>query len=65
MGGNFTYDTVKALRINNDFKSFILGVDVNKNVEKWFLDKFEVVPEADISSKLYFRKLISFISKSR
>ena len=45
VGGNFTYDTVKALRINNDFKSFILGVDVNKNVEKWFLDKFEVVQE--------------------
>ena len=63
MGGNFTYDTVKALRINKDFKSFILGVDVNKNVEKWFLDKFEVVPRADISSKDYVRKLISLCKK--
>ena len=63
VGGHFSYDVVNALKKTPDFSSYILGVDVNKNIDKWFLDKFEIVPRADVSVKIYINKLLSICKK--
>ena len=63
VGGHFTYQVAKSIKIEKKLSKFILGVDVNPNVNAFFVDKFEVVPRADLSKKNYVKKLISLSKK--
>ena len=55
IGGHFTYQVVSSIRKVKKLSKFILGVDVNPNINAFFVDKFEVVPRADLSKLNYVK----------
>ena len=63
VGGHFGYQVVSSIRKVKNLSKFILGVDVNPNVNAFFVDKFEVVPRADLSKLNYVKKIISLCKK--
>ena len=63
IGGHFSYQVVKSIRSVKNLSKFILGVDVNPNVNAFFVDKFEVVPRADLSTVRYVKKIIHLCKK--
>ena len=63
--GHFSYDVVNALKKTKDFSTYILGVDVNKGADKWFVDNFETVPRADVSIKSYIKSLLFLCKKHK
>ena len=57
IGGHFSYQVVRSIQKTKKLSKFILGVDVNPNVNAFFVDKFEPVPRADLSMLKYIKKL--------
>jgi len=63
IGGYFSYQVVSSIRKVKNLSNFILGVDVNSNINAFFVDKFEVVPRADLSQLKYVKKVIYLCKK--
>ena len=63
IGGHFTYQVVSSIRKVKKLSKFILGVDVNPNINAFFVDKFETVPRADLSKQKYIEKIIYLCKK--
>jgi len=63
IGGYFSYQVVDSIRKVKNLSKFILGVDVNPNVNAFFVDKFETVPRADLSQIKYVNKIITLCKK--
>ena len=63
IGGYFTYQVVDSIKKVKKLSKFILGVDVNPNVNAFFADKFEIVPRADLSKQKYVKKIIYLCKK--
>ena len=65
IGGYYTYQVVSSIRKVKKLSKFILGVDVNPNVNAFFVDKFEAVPRADLSKSKYIKKIIYLCKKHK
>ena len=63
IGGHFSYQVVNSIRKVKNLSKFILGVDVNPNINAFFVDKFETVPRADLSKPKYIKKIIYLCKK--
>ena len=63
IGGYFSYQVVNSIRKVKNLSKFILGVDVNPNINAFFVDKFETVPRADLSKLEYVKKIIYLCKK--
>ena len=63
IGGRYSYLVVDSIRRAKKLSKFILGVDVNPNVNAFFVDKFEAVPRADLSKSKYIKKIIYLCKK--
>ena len=63
IGGHFSYQVVNSIRKEKNLSKFVLGVDVNPNINAFFVDKFEVVPRADLSMTKYVKKIVSLCKK--
>ena len=63
IGGRFSYLVADSIRKAKTLSKFILGVDVNPNVNAFFVDKFETVPRADLLKLKYIKKLIKLCKK--
>jgi predicted ATP-grasp superfamily ATP-dependent carboligase len=63
IGGYFSYQVVSSIKKVKNLSKFVLGVDVNPNVNAFFVDKFEIVPRADLSQKKYITKIIYLCKK--
>ena len=61
IGGMFSHDLIRALRDNNN--TFILGTDIKKTSNSFFLDKFEQIPDPTKSSKKFIRRIINLCKK--
>ena len=65
IGGHYSYLVVDSIRRVKNLSKFILGVDVNANVNAFFVDKFETVPRADLSKSKYIKKIIYLCKKHK
>ena len=63
IGGHFSYQVVSSIRKEKNLSKFILGVDVNPNINAFFVDKFETVPRADLSKEKYVNKIVYLCKK--
>ena len=63
IGGHFSYQVVRSIQKTKKLSKFILGVDVNPNVNAFFVDTFEPVPRADLSMLKYVKKIIYLCKK--
>ena len=63
IGGHFSYQVIDSIKKVKNLSKFILGVDVNPNINAFFVDKFEVVPRADLSQIKYIKKIIYLCKK--
>ena len=61
IGGMFSHDLIRALRDNNN--TFILGTDIKKTSNSFFLDKFEQIPDPTKSSKKFIKRIINLCKK--
>tara|TARA_Y100001970_G_C14163489_1_gene819909 strand:+ start:351 stop:1394 length:1044 start_codon:yes stop_codon:yes gene_type:complete len=63
IGGHFSHQVVQSINREKNLSKFVLGVDVNPNVNAFFVNKFEVVPRADLSQIKYVKKIIFLCKK--
>ncbi len=63
IGGHFSHQVVQSINKEKNLSKFVLGVDVNPNVNAFFVNKFEVVPRADLSQLKYIKKIIFLCKK--
>jgi carbamoyl-phosphate synthase large subunit len=63
IGGHFSYQVVSSIRKAKNLSKFILGVDVNPNINAFFVNKFETVPRADLSKLQYVKRVIFLCKK--
>lgn len=63
VGGVFSYDLIRSLKINKNI--FILGTDIKNTNNSYFLDKFEQVNDPKKNSKKYIKKIIYLCKKYR
>jgi biotin carboxylase len=61
IGGNFSHDLIRALRMSK--KIFILGTDIKYTPNSYFLDKFEKIPDPKIDREKYIKKLMYLCKK--
>ncbi len=61
IGGMFSFDLIRALRVSKNI--FLLGTDIRKTSNAHFLDKFEQIPDPTKDSKKYINKIIFLCKK--
>ncbi len=61
IGGMFAHDFIRALRKSKDV--FILGTDINKTSNAYYLDKFEQVSDPAKDKNKYIKKIIYLCKK--
>ncbi len=61
IGGMFSHDLIRALRMTKNI--FLLGTDIRKTSNAYFLDKFEQIPDPAKGSKKYIQKIIYLCKK--
>ena len=61
IGGMFAHDFIRALRETKDI--FILGTDINKTSNAYYLDKFEQISDPAKDKNKYIKKIIYLCKK--
>ena len=61
VGGIFSHDLIRSLRMIKNI--FILGTDIRKTTNAYFLDKFVQIPDPTKDGKQYIKKIIYFCKK--
>ena len=61
IGGLFAHDFIRALRKSKNV--FILGTDINKTSNAYYLDKFEQVSDPAKNKNKYIKKIIYLCKK--
>ena len=62
IGGHYSHDLIRAVR--KEHKSFILGTDLKKNNNIFFVDAFKILPNPK-DEKNYLKILFEIIKKHK
>lgn len=63
IGGMFAHDFIRALRMSKNI--FLLGTDIKKTTNSYFLDSFELISDPKKNSDKYIKRLIYLCKKYR